>query len=954
MSIEYLLSGILLEKSTLLFHKTDNKKFTLFSFILSKTHEGQQYTWKINKSYDEFRKLQKKLKKDPLQPIPKILFPGRWQFYKQSWDQELGLLSEYLKVIMTIFITSNDLAEFLEVSIMSFSSKNKLKEGYVYKYGGGRLNNQKRCFNCCTKIVGKKKRWARMMPNGIEFRASNTSSQLEEVINYCKDFKIKSGNKETGFKDGILITTSQHKFLFRTEKISKRDEWIESLTIGFSKSEFYLFKVRYNSSFITRMGNNAKWYIDGKDYYNDVYEHLSKAKNSVCISDWWLSPDMYLQRPVSSHSDSKIIDLLGTLADRDVSVYVLLYKEITFTLTMNSLYTKKALKQRNEKIKVLRHPTFSIRGGEFLWSHHTKLICVDNNIAFLGGLDLCFGRWDTSDHLLEDVDGYIWPGIDYSNVRVSDFVKVHKYERDSIDRTLIPRMPWHDVCVSVSGIIVKDLWNHFLEVWNHVIKDITGSQNRQDMMALRDSDIFKSQDGDSVANHQPIQTFEPKFSILVEKETSDKQEDFNEIRDRFIQNRAVSKIEEIKPIASKFSFLDLMKNLIQKTILDPFPNIPKESIDIDVNEVENRKKAEAMDDLETIKSLKTPSNFFANIHKKVSKEFSFEQEGTVECQVLRSAGSWSVGREIPENSIHSAYIQLILEAKFFIYIENQFFISRSAGDPVINEISEALIKRIEIAIELKEDFRVIVVLPLLPAFEGSVDDPSAAVLRVQLHWEYKTICREKGSIYSRLRKYTDTPEKYIGFYSLRTHGIIAGIPVSEMIYVHSKLLIVDDSTVVIGSANINDRSMNGDRDAELCIVINDSEKVTVEINETVFEVSRFAQSFRIALFKEHAGCQDDQTLENPFSPEFRKVWDKRAKRNTRYYRNIFRCYPDDRITNLSMIKEYSQMADLSLYEKYSKRIKGHIVQFPLNFLCEEDLKISVTQKEYLLPDSTFI
>ena len=48
------------------------------------------------------------------------------------------------------------------------------------------------------------------------------------------------------------------------------------------------------------------------------------------------------------------------------------------------------------------------------------------------------------------------------------------------------------------------------------------------------------------------------------------------------------------------------------------------------------------------------------------------------------------------------------------------------------------------------------------------------------------------------------------------------------------------------------------------------------------------------------------------------------------------------------------MADLSLYEKYSKRIKGHIVQFPLNFLCEEDLKISVTQKEYLLPDSTFI
>ena len=78
-------------------------------------------------------------------------------------------------------------------------------------------------------------------------------------------------------------------------------------------------------------------------------------------------------------------------------------------------------------------------------------------------------------------------------------------------------------------------------------------------------------------------------------------------------------------------------------------------------------------------------------------------------------------------------MQLIFDAKHFIYIENQFFISRSAGKPVINSISEALIKRIEMAIDLDEKFLVIVVLPLLPAFEGSVDDPSAAVLRVQLH-----------------------------------------------------------------------------------------------------------------------------------------------------------------------------------------------------------------------------
>ena len=39
-----------------------------------------------------------------------------------------------------------------------------------------------------------------------------------------------------------------------------------------------------------------------------------------------------------------------------------------------------------------------------------------------------------------------------------------------------------------------------------------------------------------------------------------------------------------------------------------------------------------------------------------------------------------------------------------------------------------------------------------------------------------------------------------------------------MIYVHSKLMIVDDSAVIVGSANINQRSMAGSRDTELAVL----------------------------------------------------------------------------------------------------------------------------------------
>lgn len=48
-----------------------------------------------------------------------------------------------------------------------------------------------------------------------------------------------------------------------------------------------------------------------------------------------------------------------------------------------------------------------------------------------------------------------------------------------------------------------------------------------------------------------------------------------------------------------------------------------------------------------------------------------------ELQLLRSASEWSIGLEsgVTERSIQNAYLSMIKNAKKFIYIENQFFIS---------------------------------------------------------------------------------------------------------------------------------------------------------------------------------------------------------------------------------------------------------------------------------------
>lgn len=69
-------------------------------------------------------------------------------------------------------------------------------------------------------------------------------------------------------------------------------------------------------------------------------------------------------------------------------------------------------------------------------------------MALLGGLDLCYGRYDTQNHPINQNSVETYPGIEYNNVRIQDFQNVKQFERDGIERSF-PRLPWHDVALTV-------------------------------------------------------------------------------------------------------------------------------------------------------------------------------------------------------------------------------------------------------------------------------------------------------------------------------------------------------------------------------------------------------------------------------------------------------------------------------------------------------------------------
>lgn len=354
------------------------------------------------------------------------------------------------------------------------------------------------------------------------------------------------------------------------------------------------------------------------------------------------------------------------------------------------------------------------------------------------------------------------------------------------------------------------------------------------------------------------------------------------------------------------------------------------------------------------------------------------------CQIIRSVGQWSAGTsQAEERSIHEAYCSLIEKAEYFVYIENQFFISGLEGDDTIsNRVLQALYSRIMRAYKEHRCFRVIVVLPLLPGFQGGVDDGGAASVRAIMHWQYRTICRGKNSLLERLSTELGAQaEDYITFYGLRSHGKLheSGPLATSQIYVHSKIMIVDDWSVLIGSANINDRSLLGSRDSELAVVLEDNQFIRSSMNGKVWNAGRFAHSLRVSLWAEHLGLRASEVnvIRDPVcDATYKDLWISRARSNTSIYKDVFGSIPDDSIRSRVVLRQAISVRkdkishntiDLGISSKSSTQeedcnsdpdhcidgISGHLVFFPLRFMAEEDLRPVFKESEYYASSQIF-
>lgn len=231
------------------------------------------------------------------------------------------------------------------------------------------------------------------------------------------------------------------------------------------KDNDYLSRKRFESFASIREKCHATAYVDGKDYFSDVCDALLQAKTEVFITGWMVSPHFHFKRPDPT-GETRVDRIIERIGKSGIKVHIIVYMEPKVALNIDSEYTQEYLESLSSNVKVLRHPPYVLI--PFLWSHHEKMVIIDQKVAFLGGLDIGYGRYDDCQHRLTDENEEMWYGVDYCNYRKTDILKPKDYKNSSIDRKTVPRMPWHDIAIRITGESVIDITRHFVQYWNYV------------------------------------------------------------------------------------------------------------------------------------------------------------------------------------------------------------------------------------------------------------------------------------------------------------------------------------------------------------------------------------------------------------------------------------------------------------------------------------------------------
>lgn len=494
------------------------------------------------------------------------------------------------------------------------------------------------------------------------------------------------------------------------------------------------------------------------------------------------------------------------------------------------------------------------------------------------------------------------------------------------DPAVQPRQPWHDVHCSIIGPSVYDLSRNFVQRWNAAAKTYRDNYNRfrGDRIVRRIVGMLRIQL--PVRANCPVI---PEGFVPARPTTGDRPNEKCWVQ--VLRSAPVGLLRDERAAGAEHDSGRAQNNCL-KAMLKAIHGA-QHYLYIEGQFFQTNYEGESR---EPEKFWSGPTGAQLSFYGLAGYDRFAEMLGIRDKPVntlLPSDIRWSAVDDIradPEGAAFLASLRQIVSNWQTIHIVDRLAGSENNQRMLLNPVGKALANRIERAIDDDLPFHAYLVVPVHP--EGKLDE--ITIMR-QVDLTMHSLVHGSQSLVNGVRRALVARDKirkgaspaaakqearvmtvreleredaskgwvnYLTLLNLRNHAQIGGRPVTEQIYVHSKLLIADDRVAVIGSANINDRSLLGGRDSELAVIVAGGAHKAVKLDgRRDIRVSERVHDFRKRLwqriFGKEAGARaasgllTDAILNGPAAPATWLRIQDMAKQNAVAYESAFAFIP---------------------------------------------------------------
>ena len=566
--------------------------------------------------------------------------------------------------------------------------------------------------------------------------------------------------------------------------------------------------------------NEVELLVDGESYGQSLHAALMGAGEEVLLTGLHFQPTYRLLRGGGSadadlHHPDNLLNVLRAVAKKGVTIHLLVnqfwanewttsnpirkaikkaghldwYLPETFDLFRGLMQSNADHDYSEDDCKNVKCRT-DVHQGVLMSTHHQKTVIIDQKTAFVGGIDLTLvdgDRWDKSDHVI--------PGA-APEMTTKDRIIEHWFTKDDVVADPVPEPygPQDDRRYSLP--------EHF---WHDVQCKVEGP-----------------------AVQFVLDNFHARWNhgVLYTLKKEEKTKSHYVRRDKVLERREYKEVdyEAVQDDGSHtFERMALDPQTYQSRMND------QSSIHVRAEDPEDEGPPEVIDKCGIDSVPKLPGAKIQVVRSMPAGEYEHEKQKP----------HWNLSDEQWERSAKDAYLIGIRAAREYIYLENQWI----SDEHIWAELVASMRRNRD-----NPDFRIVIVLPRRPLDAAGYGTDQDIDLQPHVNRVIaQTASADQFGMYCLVAPLPDSRKENI---DLSEEDAEEFGPDSAQIYVHSKVMIIDDQWSLIGSANAGGISLLGMTDLSRVFTTGRGSAPDTELAVVVHDKD-FGKQFREALWEEH-------------------------------------------------------------------------------------------------------